>query len=103
MLLIVCGFDTRSTTSVFDIRVSYPDAPSYVNDTAEKLLEMGEKAKPKTYHTACALRSATFVRKGQDSICAGQGLVDVHQRPERKMGASTKGGKRKTSNMDKGT
>ena len=55
------GFYTRSTTSVFDIRVSCPDAPSYVNDTAEKLLEMGEKAKHKKYHTACALRGAKFV------------------------------------------
>jgi hypothetical protein len=59
--LSACGFYTRGTTSVFDIRVSYPDAPSYVNDTAEKLLEMGEKAKHKKYHTACALRGAKFV------------------------------------------
>ncbi len=41
--------------------VLYPDAPSHVKTSTEKLLEKGEKAKHKKYHAACAFRGAKFV------------------------------------------
>ena len=55
------GFHTRRRVTIFDVRISDTDAPSYRNKTSAKVLEAAEKEKSTKYEAACAERQRDFV------------------------------------------
>jgi len=55
------GFHTRRRVTIFDVRISDTDAPSYRNKTSAKVLEAAEKEKCTKYKAACAERQRDFV------------------------------------------
>ena len=55
------GFHSRRRVTIFDVRVSDTDAPSYRNKTSAKVLEAAEKEKCTKYEAACTERQRDFV------------------------------------------
>ena len=59
--LLVRGFFSRSTDTIFDIRVQDLDAASYVNKDPLKCLMASEQEKKQKYHNKCQEFRRTFV------------------------------------------
>ena len=55
------GFHTQRQVTIFDIRVTDTDAPSYRNRTSAKVIEAAEKEKCNKYDAACRERQRDFV------------------------------------------